>query len=340
MVVLLNPPTEQLSLAKAHKPNAHAAAGTVPVIDLSSPNPAADVARACEELGFFKVTNHGFPKHVTARLEAEAARFFSLPEAEKEKGGPALPFGYGNRTIGYNGDMGWVEYLLFDITSRKTQPTSLDFLRGTSATSLCSALSEYVSELRKLACELLELMAEGIGIQPRDVFSKVVMGEGSDRMLRLNHYPPCPQLQGLVNPSGSLTGFGEHTDPMIVSILRSNNCSGFQIALRDGTWVPVPPDQDSFFINVGDAMQVLTNGRFRSVRHRVEANQSKSRLSMIFFGGPPPQQVIRPLSQLLTNGERSRYKEFTWAEYKKSAYNSKLADNRLAPFEKNMLSIS
>ncbi|KAJ6811870.1 gibberellin 2-beta-dioxygenase-like [Iris pallida] len=337
MVVLLNPPTEQLSLAKPCKPkNAHAAAAAiVPVIDLSSPNPAADVARACEELGFFKVTNHGFPKHVTARLEAEAARFFSLPEAEKEKGGPALPFGYGNKRIGCNGDMGWVEYLLLDITSGNTRPASLDFLRETSATSLCSALSEYISAVRKLACELLELMAEGIGIQPRDVFSKVVMGEGSDRMLRLNHYPTCPQLQGLASSAG-LTGFGEHTDPMIVSVLRSNNSSGFQIALRDGTWVPVPPDQDSFFVNVGDAMQVLTNGRFRSVRHRVEANRCKSRLSMIFFGGPPPQQVIRPLSQLLTNGERSRYKEFTWAEYKKSSYNSKLADNRLAPFE-NML---
>ena len=81
-------------------------------------------------------------------------------------------------------------------------------------------------------------------------------------------------------------------------------------------------------------MQVLTNGRFRSVRHRVMTNSSKSRVSMIFFGGPPPTQLIRPLPQLMGEEEKSRYIEFTWADYKKAAYKSRLADNKLAFFEK------
>ncbi|KAJ6825971.1 gibberellin 2-beta-dioxygenase-like [Iris pallida] len=333
MVVLTNPPTEQLSLVDAYKPIANArVAGIVPVVDLSSPNSAADIVRACEELGFFKVTNHGFPSDLTARLETEALRFFSAGEDEKEKGGPALPFGYGNKRIGYNGDMGWVEYLLFEITSQPLPPASLDFLDEPSATRFRVALNEYITAVKRLACELLELMAEGMGIQPRDCFSKMVMQEESDRMFRLNHYPPRPQQQ--LNSSLSLTGFGEHTDPQIISVLRSNNSSGFQIAVRDGSWVPVPPDQDSFFINVGDILQVMTNGRFRSVRHRVESNGCEPRLSMIYFGGPPPSQVVGPLPQLLLrSGDRSRYKEFTWADYKKAAYNSKLADNRLSPFE-------
>jgi len=107
--------------------------------------------------------------------------------------------------------------------------------------------------VKKLACEVLELIAEGLGIQPRNIFSKLLMDEESDSVLRLNHYPPCPSLQGL---NRSLTGFGEHTDPQIISVLRSNNTSGFQISLRDGSWVPVQPDQDSFFFNVGDTFQV------------------------------------------------------------------------------------
>ena len=80
-------------------------------------------------------------------------------------------------------------------------------------------------------------------------------------------------------------------------------------------------------------MQVMTNGRFQSVRHRVLANSLKSRVSMIYFGGPPLSEKIAPLPSLM-KGETSLYKEFTWFEYKKSAYNSKLADNRLEHFEK------
>lgn len=82
-------------------------------------------------------------------------------------------------------------------------------------------------------------------------------------------------------------------------------------------------------------MQVMTNGRFKSVKHRVLANSDKSRVSMIYFGGPPLNEKIAPLPSLLMKGEDSSlYKEFTWSEYKKSAYESRLADNRLCLFEK------
>ncbi|KAI8003438.1 Gibberellin 2-beta-dioxygenase 1 [Camellia lanceoleosa] len=78
---------------------------------------------------------------------------------------------------------------------------------------------------------------------------------------------------------------------------------------------------------------VMTNGRFKSVRHRVIECALKSRVSMIYFGGPPLSEKIAPLPSLM-EGEDSLYKEFTWFEYKKSAYKSRLANNRLGLFEK------
>lgn len=183
-----------------------------------------------------------------------------------------------------------------------------------------------------MACEILELMAEGLKIQQRNVFSKLVMDEESDSVFRVNHYPPCPELQAL--KERNMIGFGEHTDPQIISVLRSNNTSGLQISLADGNWISVPPDQNSFFINVGDSLQVMTNGRFKSVKHRVLTNSLKSRISMIYFGGPPLSEKIAPLPSLMKGEERSLYKEFTWFEYKRSAYNSRLADNRLVHFER------
>lgn len=182
-----------------------------------------------------------------------------------------------------------------------------------------------------MACEILELMAEGLKIQQRNVFSKLLMDEESDSVFRVNHYPPYPEVQAL--EGRNMIGFGEHTDPQIISVLRSNNTSGLQISLADGNWISVPPDENSFFINVGDSLQVMTNGRFKSVKHRVLTNSLKSRVSMIYFGGPPLSEKIAPLVSLM-KGEESLYKEFTWFEYKRSAYNSRLADNRLVHFER------
>lgn len=81
----------------------------------------------------------------------------------------------------------------------------------------------------------------------------------------------------------------------------------------------------------------MTNGRFKSVKHRVVANSVKSRMSMIYFGGPPLSEKIAPLPSLMEREEASLYKEFTWFEYKKSAFNSRLSDNRLGRFEKKNL---
>ncbi|KAJ8479664.1 hypothetical protein OPV22_023391 [Ensete ventricosum] len=329
MVVLTKPSLGQVPLTRPQKPNHHHSG--IPVIDLSAPGSEALVVRACEELGFFKVTHHGIPMELISKLEEEAVRFFALSQTEKERVGPASPFGYGSKIIGCNGDTGWVEYLLMEITSKPMSHASLAFLTEPSASSFRSALNEYISAVRKLACEVLESMAEGLNIEPRNIFSKLVMDEESDSVLRFNHYPPCPMPQA---SEGVVTGFGEHTDPQIISVLRSNDTAGLQISLRDGSWVSVLPDRAAFFINVGDSLQVLTNGRFRSVRHRVLANGLKSRVSMIYFGGPPSGERLAPLSLLMSEGEESHYREFTWCEYKRCAYKTMLADNRLGQFEK------
>nr|AFK43624.1 unknown [Medicago truncatula] len=77
----------------------------------------------------------------------------------------------------------------------------------------------------------------------------------------------------------------------------------------------------------------MTNGRFKSVRHRVLANGINPRLSMIYFGGPPLSEKIAPLPSLM-KGNESLYKEFTWFEYKNFTYGTRLADNRLGNYER------
>ncbi|PUZ63554.1 hypothetical protein GQ55_3G076900 [Panicum hallii var. hallii] len=344
MVVLAKGELEQIALPAGQRAAPPLAA--VPEVDLAmaAANAGARaaaaraVARACEEHGFFKVTGHGVPAPLLARVEAAAAAFFALPQQEKEKAaaapGGSSPFGYASKRIGGNGDLGWVEYLLLGVSAAgAAAPAALPGAplpaapAGASPCSFRDLLDEYVAAVRRMTGAVLELMAEGLGLEDTGALARLVLAGDSDSMLRVNHYPPRPE-------PGRLTGFGEHTDPQIISLLRSNATAGLEISLRDGTWVAVPADADSFFVNVGDALQVLTNGRFRSVRHRVMVSSARPRVSVIFFGGPPPRERLAPLPGLLDReGGRRRYRDFTWREYKTSAYRTKLADNRLGRFE-------
>lgn len=127
-MVVLSKPSEQYSMTKAHNPASSSNIG-IPLIDLSNPTDSKHcLVKACEEYGFFKVTNHGVPMEIISKLEAEAVKFFSLPISEKHKTESPAPFGYGNKLIGSNGDMGWVEYLLLttnpEFNSQISFPTS------------------------------------------------------------------------------------------------------------------------------------------------------------------------------------------------------------------------
>ncbi|XP_076951452.1 gibberellin 2-beta-dioxygenase-like [Bidens hawaiensis] len=301
----------------------------IPVIDLSCPEDAKNLmVNACQDYGFFKVINHGVPLWLVSELENETMEFFNMSQYEKNKYCPPNPLGYCTNKIGRNGDVGLIEYLLF---------TSDHF--PTNSKNFSSLAKEYVEAVRKLGCNILELLAEGLKIEPKSVLSRMLSDENADTVFRLNHYPPCldpsPNTAYLASSNGTnCIGFGEHTDPHLISIGRSNTTSGLQICLPDETWVPVPPDQTSFFINVDDMLQVMTNGRFKSVRHRVVTDRLKSRVSMIYFGGPPLMEKIAPLGSLMEAGEESLYHEFTWFEYKTCTYKTRLADDRLSFFHK------
>ncbi|XP_031274140.1 gibberellin 2-beta-dioxygenase 2-like [Pistacia vera] len=315
----------------------------IPTIDLSLSKPKLLelIVKACEEYGFFKVTNHGVPKEVISRLEEEGTDFFAKPAVEKQRAGPARPFGYGSKNIGLNGDSGELEYLLLH-----TNPFSIaERSRAISNDPLnfSCAVNDYVGAIRELTCQILDLLAEGLGVPDKFVFSRLIRDVHSDSLLRLNHYPPLNHWEW--DPStkrhhqhhslNNRVGFGEHSDPQILTLLRSNDVGGFQISLHDGLWVPVPPDPTQFYVLVGDALQVLTNGRFTSVRHRAMANSMKPRMSMVYFGAPPLDAWINSLPEMISSDRPNLYKPFTWNQYKQAVYSLKLGDTRLDQFKIN-----
>ncbi|KAJ8766249.1 hypothetical protein K2173_022308 [Erythroxylum novogranatense] len=308
----------------------------LPVIDLSASRSEVSglVVKACQEFGFFKVINHGVSEDIISRMEQEGLNFFAKPANEKLQAGPANPFGYGCKNIGFNGDVGEVEYLMFN-----TNPVSISQRSKTVSgdpVKFSSVVSNYIDAVREMACEILDMMAEGMRVQDTSVFSRMIRDVDSDSILRLNHYPAIPILQNTRDPSASSpsykVGFGEHSDPQILTVLRSNDVGGLQISLNHGLWVPVPPDPTAFWVNVGDLLQAMTNGRFVSVRHRALAISYKSRISMAYFAAPPLQARISAPPEMFTPIRPLLYRPFTWSEYKKAVYSLRLGDSRLDLF--------
>ncbi|KAI3696577.1 hypothetical protein L6452_28962 [Arctium lappa] len=303
----------------------------IPTIDLSAAGKDPElvsklIVEACEEYGFFKVINHGVPHHIIKTMEDESFHFFRKSLPEKQRVGPANPFGYGNRKIGLSGDTGELEYLLLQTNQNYIANTSLliSNINDDDPSKFSNTVNDYIGEVRRLACDILGLMSKGLGL-PLSVFTTLLTDTDTDSLFRLNHYPPTA--------SNNPIGFGEHSDPQILTLLTSNHVPGLQLSLGNGHWLPVTPDPQAFCVIIGDLLQAMTNGRFVSARHRAMANTSstESRLSMVFFGGPPPQTTITCPPQLLKG--RNIYKPFTWADYKSHTYAHRLGETRLDHFK-------
>uniref|UniRef100_A0ACD5VBA5 Uncharacterized protein n=1 Tax=Avena sativa TaxID=4498 RepID=A0ACD5VBA5_AVESA len=307
----------------------------IPTIDMSAPVERAELSRqmveAFAERGFFKAVNHGVPPQVATRLDAASAAFFAQPAPEKQAAGPPDPLGYGSRTIGSHGDVGELEYLILhtdpEAVARKAKAIDRE-----DPSRFSEAVNEYVQAVRHLACQILDLLGEGLGLRDPSSFSKLITATDSDSLVRINHYPPSAAGDG----AASSVGFGEHSDPQILSVLRANQVDGLQVLLPDArgddAWVRVPADPAAFFINVGDLLQALTNGRLVSIRHRVMASTTEPRLSAIYFAAPALHANISALPEMVTADAPRQYRPFTWEEYKKTMYSLRLSHSRLDLF--------
>jgi isopenicillin N synthase-like dioxygenase len=277
----------------------------LPTIDLRALRPGAigredeltrlrDIAH---DVGFFYLTGHGVPVARSAALLERAQEFFALPAADRDaltmhdsphfrgytQVGREVTAGardareqvdiaaeYAERTRRHDDPAYWL------LDGPNQWPTALPQLR--------TEVLSWLTTLAPVAHELLQDLLESLGVA-RDTYDHA-FAERPHMHLKLLRYPASEQ-------GGQ--GVGPHKDYGFLTLLLQDRQGGIEVATPDGRWQQVDARRDTFVVNLGELLELATDGYFVATAHRVPTPPRDDRFSIPFFYNPRLDAVIEPL---------------------------------------------
>ncbi|XP_042497578.1 flavonol synthase/flavanone 3-hydroxylase-like, partial [Macadamia integrifolia] len=140
-----------------------------------------------------------------------------------------------------------------------------------------------------------------------NVLKDAVGGEELEYLLKINCYPPCPRPDLIL-------GVPAHTDMSALTVLVPNDVPGLQV-FKDDRWFDAKYIPNALVIHIGDQLEILSNGKYKSVLHRTTVNKEMTRMSWPVFFSPPAEMVIGPLPQLVNEDNPAKYKSKKYKDY-------------------------
>ncbi|KAK1423666.1 hypothetical protein QVD17_18973 [Tagetes erecta] len=301
----------------------------VPIIDmarlLSQDSVHSEVEklhRACKDWGFFQLINHEVSCSLLKKLKEETQEFFKLPLEEKMKFGqkPGDLEGFGQAfVVSEEQKLDWSDMLSFI-----TLPCHLrkPHLMPKLSHPFRDVIEEYSKEVEKVALKTLMFMAKALKIEEEEMEE---MFSNGLQAIRMNYYPPCPQPEQVI-------GFTPHADGSgITFLLQVDQVEGLQIK-KDGIWIPVIPRPDAFVVNIGDVIQIVSNGEYNSIEHRAVVNAENDRISIAMFINPNLGAEIGPSPSLVTPEKPARFMRITYGDFLKKYMSKELKKSNIEQY--------
>lgn len=294
---------------------------SIPIIDLSTkfsnrPQVVNQICEAAKTWGFFQVINHDITSSALEETINAIQSFHEQPLDVKSR--------YYKRDEGHgvmyssNNDLYRAKAASWhDSLQAWMGPTPVN---QEELPEICrNEVVAWDACATKIAETVMELLSEGLGLKAGK-FKELSFSEA--RVFVGHCYPYCPQ------PDLTL-GITPHTDPGVVTVLLQNQIPGLQVRHQD-EWVDVDPVPGGLIINVGDFLQIASNGKYTSVQHRVLANGNKNpRISIVEFFNLSKWKgdgdgYYGPLPELVSEEKPAIYRNFTAKEYLENFYSKGL----------------
>lgn len=257
----------------------------VEISQLSSPHledrlaVAQALDQACKEVGFLYLRGEQFQPELFQHLCHIAEQYFAQDEAQKMR----HYIGQSENHSGYV-PIGEEQFVSNSYDLKESYDVNYDYLASEGRRPLLgptqwpdfpefkSHVAEYYQHLKQIGNQLFRCFALALGLDEHYFDAHIAH---TPSQLRLIHYPYNPAAQ-------DREGIGAHTDYECFTLLLPT-APGLQVLNKQGEWIDIPLLENTLVMNIGDMMEILSNGRYLATKHRVKKVQQERYSFPLFF---------------------------------------------------------
>lgn len=246
--------------------------------------------RACKEVGFLYIQGEQFQPELFDKLKEIAESYFAQDENQKMQN----YIGFSKNHSGYVPigeeqfkanvyDLKEAYDINYDYQEIENRRPLLGPTQWPNDPQFKEQVLAYYQHIKAIGHQLFKAFALALELEENYFDAHL---KHAPSQLRLIHYPFNPNAEDQF-------GIGAHTDYECFTLLFPT-AEGLQVLDKQGEWIDIPLIENTMVMNIGDMMEILSNGRYLATKHRVK-HVKQERYSFPLFFSCDYDYVIQPI---------------------------------------------